>query len=418
MKRAGLSLVIVAIGALQAVAAPPTIYNLGTLPGTYSQGYAVNDRGQVAGTSGHAFLYIGTPGSGGAMADLGTLGGMSNGSEGRDINAAGQVVGYSDTSDGVFHAFLYTGTPGSGGAMADLGTLPGGLHSYANGINDSGQVVGFGYHINTLGLSEASAFLYTGTPGSGGVMHDLGTLGGTESSAAAINDSGKITGGAQTSSGVAHAFLYTGTPGVNGQMIDLGTLSGGSSSGGAAINTSGQVAGAAYTPNGRSRAFLYTGTPGVDGQMFDLGTLPGMFDSGGSAINDRGQVAGYSQGVSAFFRRAFLYTGTPGVDGQMIDLDAWLDANNPTEGAKWQLNAAHALSNTGLITGDGFYNDGPGGLTDGSRDFLLDASALVVPEPASAILLAIAGLAMLARRRPFAIGSSSSVISNEQKGPL
>ena len=73
----------------------------------------------------------------------------------------------------------------------------------------------------------------------------------------------------------------------------------------------------------------------------------------------------------------------------MIDLDAWLDANNPTEGAKWTLIRARGLTDTGLITGDGYYNDGPGGLSDGTRAFLLDASSLVVPEPSSFVLLGI-----------------------------
>ena len=44
------------------------------------------------------------------------------------------------------------------------------------------------------------------------------------------------------------------------------------------------------------------------------------------------------------------------------------------------------------------YNDGPGGLSDGTRAFLLDASALV-PEPGSLALLGLAAPVLL-RRRP------------------
>ena len=51
----------------------------------------------------------------------------------------------------------------------------------------------------------------------------------------------------------------------------------------------------------------------------------------------------------------------------MIDLDAWLDANNPTEGAKWTLVSAAGLGEKGWVTGIGTYNDGPGGLSDGDR---------------------------------------------------
>jgi hypothetical protein len=79
----------------------------------------------------------------------------------------------------------------------------------------------------------------------------------------------------------------------------------------------------------------------------------------------------------------------------MIDLNAWLDANNPVEGAKWTLVHAYGLSDTGLITGDGDYNDGPSGLSDGTRAFLLDASSLLVPEPESVVLLGIGAIGLL-----------------------
>ena len=50
--------------------------------GSFSAGYAINNAGQVVGdssttgnTANHAFRYTGTPGAGGVMVDLGTLGG-------------------------------------------------------------------------------------------------------------------------------------------------------------------------------------------------------------------------------------------------------------------------------------------------------------------------------------------------------
>ena len=53
-------------------------------------------------------------------------------------------------------------------------------------------------------------------------MQDLGTLGGTYSVGFAINDSGQVTGTADTADGAAdHAFLWDGTT-----MQDLGTLGG------------------------------------------------------------------------------------------------------------------------------------------------------------------------------------------------
>jgi hypothetical protein len=79
----------------------------------------------------------------------------------------------------------------------------------------------------------------------------------------------------------------------------------------------------------------------------------------------------------------------------MIDLDTWLDAVNPAEGANWELTVASGLTDGGLITGTGYYNDGPGGLSDGYRAFILDASG--IPEPCNVFLLGLAGL--LLRRR-------------------
>src|SRR5258708_5486664 len=62
-------------------------------------------------------------------------------------------------------------------SVTDLGTL-GGTYSSANAINSGGIVVG---GANLTGDTAGHAFSY-----SGGVMTDLGTLGGNQSSAAGI----------------------------------------------------------------------------------------------------------------------------------------------------------------------------------------------------------------------------------------
>src|SRR5689334_9129174 len=87
-----------------------TVVDLGTLGGSGSTVNAVNDSGQVAGSSFierdaavHPFLW-----SNGVMTDLGTLGG--SGGEAFGMNNLGQVVGASQPAgDAGFHAFLFSG---------------------------------------------------------------------------------------------------------------------------------------------------------------------------------------------------------------------------------------------------------------------------------------------------------------------
>jgi probable HAF family extracellular repeat protein len=119
---------------------------LGTLGGAWSEGYAINNKGQTTGiayTKGdlqaHAYL-----GSGGKMTDLGTIAGANSTTWGLAINDSGVIVGYSSFQL-TYHAFVY-----SGGKMKDLNKLipagSGWLLLQAFGINNAGQIVGTGMH--------------------------------------------------------------------------------------------------------------------------------------------------------------------------------------------------------------------------------------------------------------------------------
>ena len=123
-----------------------TMTKLGTLGGSWSEGFAINNKGQTTGIAytknnftAHAYLC-----SAGKMTDLGTLTGALFTSWGLSINDSGVVVGYSDYQD-TYHAFVY-----SGGKMKDLNKLispgSGWVLLQAFGINNSSQIVGTGTH--------------------------------------------------------------------------------------------------------------------------------------------------------------------------------------------------------------------------------------------------------------------------------
>src|SRR5438477_9429202 len=76
---------------------------------------------------------------------------------------------------------------------------------------------------------------------------DLGTLGGTASSATAINNNGQVVGYSSLADGSTHAFLYSA-----GAMVDLGTL-GGATSSPNDINDSGVVVGSSLTSSGNTQ---------------------------------------------------------------------------------------------------------------------------------------------------------------------
>jgi probable HAF family extracellular repeat protein len=99
----------------------------------------------------------------------------------------------------------------------------------------------------------------------------------------ALNDTGKVTGSAQTAAGYSMAFLWDGQ-----QMKSLGTL-GGTQSYGYGIDSNGDVVGYSWTGDGVTHGFLYSG-----GVMLDLNSLleigSGWTIDGAYGINDAGQI--------------------------------------------------------------------------------------------------------------------------------
>lgn len=132
----------------------PATDDLGTLGGTESYAFGINVSGQVVGYAAtnddpfiilHAFRTAPNRPINPATDDLGTLGGTD--SYGWAINDWGEVVGssYTDSNDTIEHAFVF-----SRGRMLDLNKLipadSGWDLMVAYGINDAGQIVGTGTH--------------------------------------------------------------------------------------------------------------------------------------------------------------------------------------------------------------------------------------------------------------------------------
>lgn len=213
--------------------------------------------------------------------------------------------------------------------ITDLGTL-GGTNSSARAINISGQVVGYASTSN----GAVHAFLY-----SNGDMTDLGALGGTESRAWGINAGGQVVG-FFTPGAIDfpfYGFLYS-----NGQMTNLGTLPGGTVSVAGAINSSGQIVGASnFEGHAALHAFLL-----VNGIKTNLGTLGGT-SSQAMGINESGQIVGVSDMPGDNETRPFLYH-----NGQWTNLGSL----GGTQGYAHNINDSGQIVGFSYTTGDTMYH--------------------------------------------------------------
>ena len=335
-----------AIGLSSAGAQMYSLTDLGYLPNkkdNVSTAAAINDSGQVAGTSGGAaFRYTQEK-----MEDLSRD--PYGFSRGFGIDGFGQVVGDAtfDKEGSISHAALF-----SGGSVRDLGILKGsGPYSRANGINASGQVVGFSSE--KFDGEGARAFIIMNTSVKARMV-DLGTLGGYFAQAWGISDSGSVTGNSETKGDmglVTHAFLWQKDLG----MVDLGTLAGDYSYG-TFINANNHVVGYSTIDgkNDRVHAFLHNGK-----EMFDLGSLGGAsMESDRSfalGVNADDQVVGYSylpglDPTPSYPPQQVAFVYSKGLKGSMVNLNDLIG-----DAAKeYRLDSATAINDKGQIVAIAF----------------------------------------------------------------
>jgi len=165
-----------------------------------------------------------------------------------------------------------------------------------NDINVDGSVLVGQYH--------GHAYRWTS---SDGIVHDLGTLGGSTSDAKGVSADGSIVVGVSTNSGgLDRAFLWNS---ANGVMQDLGTL-GGSTAYAYGVSNDGQFV-AGYCANSQNlfRAARWTIAPNGStiadlGQIHPYETVPyrafGISGDGGTVFGVLGEKSNWASFSSAF----------------------------------------------------------------------------------------------------------------------
>jgi probable HAF family extracellular repeat protein len=183
-----------------------TMRDLGTLRWRSSSAVAINERGQVAGSSGmQNFVW-----SDGTMSAIGRP----------DVD---EFEAPPDRLSDRGHAFWADEDfVWRGGRAHELEAL-GGKRADAIAMNRRGEITGWFRNDRW----ETHAFLWTD-----GALQDLGTLGGGRSLALALNDSGRVVGVSETPGGAWRAFLWEA-----GAMTAVGDFRP------AAINEKGQILG-------------------------------------------------------------------------------------------------------------------------------------------------------------------------------
>ncbi len=271
------------------------MHDLGTLGGR-SEALALNERGQIVGWSSSAIRTARQP----VIWENGAIRPLREpdttrpigGSVATGINERGEISGFWWFANRKARAGEACVGPGAGRAFlwrrGFFQSLPARHRAVAHAINDSGLLVGTGvvplwwsdagnhggwgtmrgafYGVNRRGVAVGEVFAPAfGRTASGdpiahavrwekGKTRDLGTLGGTYSSANAVNDRGQVVGVSDVKYDARqHAFLWQ-----NGRMHDLGTLPGDRSSAATGIDNRGRVVGWSRDDRGTSHAVLWT----------------------------------------------------------------------------------------------------------------------------------------------------------------
>jgi probable HAF family extracellular repeat protein len=352
------------------------ITDLGTLGGTYSYGYGINNAGIVSGAAATptqtdgiaqtAFLWDAELG----MIPLGTLGGPGCpdcSSEAGGPNAKGLSPIFSETAEidpngedfcgfGTHHQCL--AAIWKKGTMSALPNLKGGNNGQAVWTNDRGQTVGLAEN----GIEDSSCTAVTPFQalrfeaviwGPDGEIRELRPLkGDSVGYAFGINENGEAVGVSGLCSNTRVPPITPGADAPHGVLwekdgtpVNIGSLGGGPFTIPSDINDSDLVAGASLSTDGTIHPFFWTKKNGIQ----DLGTFPGAILTGipcCHTLNNKGDAVGLTVDGTTFNMRAVLFH-----DNKPYDLNTLMPA-----GLGWSLQFGGSINDRGEIVGWGTIN--------------------------------------------------------------
>jgi uncharacterized protein (TIGR03437 family) len=214
------------------------------------------------------------------------------------INNVGQIVGsYPDSATGT-HGFVRS-ADGQSITVFDQPYARSGPYkgTYANSINDKGEVVGQNYSsIGFLRSADGAAYSPIQVPGA------------SHTNPTAINNNGQIVGTYSTG-GVPHGFLRD-TDGTYTTFDVPGSVGGTRPTG---INNHGVIVGSFATASALAHGFVRS----ADG-TFATFDAPGGYRTYISGINDSGVVAGYSEIIEFVLVHGFTASVGPSASGPVI----------------------------------------------------------------------------------------------------
>jgi len=279
--------------------------------------------------------------------DLGTLGGTNTSMNWGEINDAGQVVGFSETSvpdpngEDVCGFGTHLECRPFLWQFFQMNALPtlGGNNGQASAINNRGEIAGFA-ETTTVDSGCPPNLIRTPVLWEHGGVRPLPTLvGDTDGDAFGINDHGQAVGDSGNCSGaIIHAVSWENF--TASQLPDFGA-----GSIAQYINNQGQIVGIVGSADGTTQY----GALWKNGVLTNLGLLPGDFGGLASGINSKGQVVGSNFDSNFNWSHGFIWQ-----NGVMTDLNTLIPAS-----ANLFVTMANEINERGQISGMAIVLSGP-----------------------------------------------------------